>query len=232
MSESNRRPTIKDLPEDQRPRERLAQFGPDALTDAELLAIIIRDGTRKESAIQLAQRLLTSFGGVRGMANRAVTELCEADGIGPAKACQMLAALALSRRLAEERLSKGVAFSKSHQVFRHFYSRLRGERQERFLCLLLDAKNRILREVTISTGGLTGSSVNPRDVFRHAITESASAVVFVHNHPSGDPTPSDSDIALTRRLKQAGELLGIRVLDHVIIGEEGFVSLADEGRMG
>lgn len=232
MSADDGRPTIKDMPEDQRPRERLAQFGPDALADAELLAIIIRDGTRKESAIQLAQRLLTTFGGVRGMADRTVTELCEADGIGPAKSCQMLAALALSRRLAEERLSKGVAFESSHQVHRHFFPRLRGERQERFLCLLLDSKNRILREVTISTGGLTGSSVNPRDVFRHAVTESASAVIFVHNHPSGDPTPSQNDLSLTGRLKEAGQLLGIRVLDHIIIGEEGYVSLADEGRMG
>ena len=225
------RPSIKQLPEDQRPRERLIQHGPDALTDAELLGIIIRDGTPRETAVDLGQRLLSRFGGVRGLAGRRVAELCGVDGIGPAKASQTLAALALARRLGAETLKKGMPLQGSRQVFDYFYPRLRAEKQERFLCVLLDAKNRVLRDVEISSGGLTGSAVPPRDVLRHAVSESASAMIFVHNHPSGDPTPSADDLALTRRLTQAGELVGVRVLDHVIIGEEGYISLADQGKM-
>lgn len=228
----DRGPTIKELPEDQRPRERLERSGPDALSEAELLAIVIRSGTRHESALSLAQRLLARFGGVRGIADRSVAQLCEAQGIGPAKACQILAALAMARRLGGDTLKKGESFTGSGQVYEHFFPRLRGEKQERFICVLLDAKNRILREVTVSSGGLTSSAVNPRDVFRHAVTESASAIILVHNHPSGDPTPSAADMELTRRLKKAGDLMAIRVLDHVVVAEEGYVSLADEGRMG
>ena len=227
----DRGPTIKELPEDQRPRERLIASGPDALTEAELLAIIIRDGTTKDSAVGVAQKLLNRFGGLRGLSERRVKELCVADGVGPAKASQISAALALARRLSAEQLKKGISFRSSRQVYEHFFPRLRAERQERFICVLLDAKNRIIREAEISSGGLSGSPVHPRDIFRHAVVESASAVIFVHNHPSGDPTPSRDDIALTQRLARAGELMGVRVLDHVIVGEEGYTSLADEGKM-
>ena len=165
------------------------------------------------------------------MSERATTELCSVAGIGPAKASQVLAALSLARRLTADTLKKGTSFQGSEQVFEHLYPKLRSEKQEKFLALLLDAKNRVLRVAEISTGGLTGSAVKPRDVFRPALTEAASAVIFIHNHPSGDPTPSRDDLTVTRRLVQAGELLGLRVLDHIIIGEEGYRSLADEGKM-
>jgi len=228
---ANRGPTIKEMPEDQRPRERLMQNGPAALTDAELLGIIIRDGSARESAVDLGRRLLARFGGLRGLAERRVVELCAAEGIGPAKASQVMAALALARRLGEETLKKGVALNGSRLVFEHFFPRLRGEKHERFIAVLLDTKNRVIRDVEVSMGGLANSLALPRDVFRYAVTEPASAVIFVHNHPSGDPTPSQDDLALTKRLSEAGDILGIRVLDHVIVGEEGFVSLADRGRM-
>jgi len=228
---ATRGPMIKEMPEDQRPRERLMQSGPGALTDAELLGIIIRDGSARESAVDLGRRLLAQFGGLRGLAERRVTELCAAEGIGPAKASQVMAALALARRLGADSLKKGVALNGSRVVFEHFFPRLRGEKHERFIVVLLDTKNRVIRDVEVAMGGLASSPALPRDVFRYAVTEPASAVIFVHNHPSGDPKPSQDDLALTRRLSEAGDVLGIRVLDHVIVAEEGYVSLADMGRM-
>jgi DNA repair protein RadC len=226
-----RRPTLKDIPVDQRPRERLAQHGPDALTDAELLAILIRAGTPQASAVDLAHRLIRDFGGLRGLSERMPKELCAVDGIGPAKAAQVLAALTLARRVFAESIKPGDVFRGSRQVFEHFHPRLRGEKQEKFLAVLLDTKLRVLRTVPVSSGGLTGSAVRPRDVFRHALAESAAGVIFVHNHPSGDPTPSDVDIEVTHQLVEAGALLGVRVHDHVIVAEHGYVSLADDGKL-
>jgi len=228
---AGRPPTLKDLPEDQRPRERMAEAGPDALNDAELLAILIGSGRREVSAVDLSQRLLNQFGGLRGLSERAIAELCSVEGIGLAKATRILAGLCLARRLSSEFLKRGVSFRGSQQVFDYFHPKLRSEKQEKFLAVLLDAKNRIIRWVQISSGGLTGSAVNPRDVLRHALVESASAVIFVHNHPSGDPAPSRDDLAVTQRLVKAGEIMGIRVLDHVIIGDETYTSLADQGQM-
>lgn len=226
-----RRLTLKQIPPDERPRERLLQKGADALTDAELLAIIIRDGTRKESALDLARRLLATFGTLRELRERTPTELCTLNGIGPARAAQVKAALALANRIGMQTLRKGNAFTNSEAVFNHFYDRLRFLKQEQFLCLLLDIKNRILREVLISAGGLDAALVQPRDVLRPAVAEAASAVILVHNHPSGSPKPSPDDLNVTRRLKDACEAAGIRLLDHVIIGEEGYTSLADTGKI-
>ena len=228
---SERRLTLKELPPDERPRERLLQHGAHALTDAELLAIIIRDGTRKESAIDLARRLLKEFGGLRDLRSRSPAELATVNGIGPARAAQVLAALALAHRLGERPLTKGEGFTNSRMVFDHFYDRLRYEKREVFLCVLLDAKNRVLREVNISTGGLSAAMIQPRDILRSALAESASGIILVHNHPSGDPRPSLDDIEATRRIKEACDLMQLRLLDHVVIGEEGYRSLADEGHL-
>lgn len=226
-----RRLTLKQIPPDERPRERLLQRGADALTDAELLAIIIRDGTRKESALDLARRLLAMFGSLRELRERAASELCTVKGIGPARAAQIKAALALANRLGEKKLKKGTAFTNSKAVFDHFYERLRFLKQEQFLCVLLDMKNRILKDVQISAGGLDAALIQPRDILRPAVTEAAAAIILVHNHPSGNPKPSPDDIQVTRRLKDACDAAGIRLLDHVVIGEEGYVSLADTGRI-
>ncbi len=226
-----RRLTIKELPPDERPRERLIQKGSDALTDAELLAIIIRDGTPSESALDLARRLLAKFGTLRDLRERSAAELCEMNGIGPARAAQVLAALTLADRIGEKTLARGEGFTNSRMVFEHFYSSLRYRKKECFLCVLLDVKNRVLREVEISTGGLSAAMVQPRDIMRHAVADSAAAVILVHNHPSGDPTPSADDVTVTRRIRKACDLMNIRLLDHIIVGEEGYTSLADEGKM-
>lgn len=223
--------TIKELPPDERPRERLLAKGAEALSDAELLAIIIRDGTRKETALDLARRLLHRFGGLRQLRDCSATELRSVKGIGPARAAQITAALAMSSRINDSTLRRGEAFQQSRDVFDLFYPRLRHEKQECFLCLLLDTRNRVQREVEISRGGLSAAMVNPRDVLAQAISEKASAIILVHNHPSGNPSPSADDVNMTRRLKEACQLTGIRLLDHVVIGEEGYVSLADTGRM-
>jgi len=223
-----RRLTIKELPPDERPRERLLAKGVEALTEAELLAIIIRDGTRRESALDLARRLLAeSNNSLRDLSRKSIAELCRTHGIGPARAAQVKAALALGGRLAGSALRRGQKFTSSEEVFAHFYQRLRSQKQECFYCLLLDVKNRVLREVEISKGGLSVALVNPRDVLQAAVAEAASAIIVVHNHPSGDPEPSADDIRVTKRIREVCELTGIRLLDHVIIGEEGFVSLAE-----
>jgi DNA repair protein RadC len=223
-----RRLTIKELPPDERPRERLLAKGAEALTEAELLAIIIRDGTRRESALDLARRLLAeSNHSLRDLSGKSIVELCQTHGIGPARAAQVKAALALGGRLAGSTLRRGQKFTNSDEVFEHFYQRLRSQKQECFYCLLLDVKNRLLREVEISKGGLSVALVNPRDVLQAAVAEAASAIIVVHNHPSGDPEPSADDVRVTQRIRKVCELTGIRLLDHVIVGEEGFASLAE-----
>ncbi len=188
QSPEPRRLTIKELPPDERPRERLLAKGAEALTEAELLAIIIRDGTRRESALDLARRLLAeSDNSLGGLSRKSIAELCKTHGIGPARAAQVKAALALGGRLAGPTLRRGQKFTSSEEVFAHFYQRLRSQKQECFYCMLLDVKNRVLREVEISKGGLSVALVNPRDVLQAAVAEAASAIIVVHNHPERRP---------------------------------------------
>ncbi|MCP9447075.1 MAG: DNA repair protein RadC [Nitrospira sp.] len=216
-------------PESERPRERLLSKGPEALSDAQLLAILLRTGRRDSSAVQVAMELLRHVGGLGGLVKSGVEELCSVEGVGPAKAAQLKAALELGRRSLATPLSTGMRVSSSADLFRHFYPVLRDRKQELFKVVLLDAKNAVIKETTISEGSLTLSIVHPREVFASAIRESAAGVIFLHNHPSGDPTPSQEDRRLTDRLVAAGRLLGISVLDHVILGDGRYVSFADEG---
>jgi len=227
-----RTPSITDLPLDQRPRERLLAEGERALSDAELLAIMLRSGTEQETAIALAQRLLARFGNFRTLATASAAELSAIRGIGPAKAAQVKAAFEIGRRLAQEKAAEpGGRLTDSQRVFDIYYPRLRDFKKETFLVLLLDVKNRVFREVEVSVGSLTASLAHPREVFREAVRESAAAVICVHNHPSGDPTPSRNDVEITRKLHATGEVVGIRLLDHVVIGEGHYYSFADEGRL-
>lgn len=222
---------IKDWPADERPREKLLSHGAEQLTDAELLALIIRTGDSgsKSSAVDLARSLLGRFGSLRRLSAASISELCQQQGIGPAKAAEIQALFQIARRFADQRMQPGQAYRSSRDAFDHFHERLCDYRREVFLALLLDSKNRLIREVQISEGSLNASIVHPREVFAPVLKESASAILFIHNHPSGDPTPSREDIAITERLKKVGELMGVRVLDHIIIGNGEYVSLADRG---
>ncbi len=228
---ASRRPSIKELPETERPRERLLAVGEENVTDVELLAILIRGGSREESALGLAQRLLATFGSLQRLARAGNRELLAIKGIGKAKVAQIRAGLALGRRLAAEPIAPGVAVKGSEQTFRHFHERMKDLKKETFVCLLLDTKHNVIREEKIAVGSLNESLVHPREVFQPAIAESAASVLFVHNHPSGDPTPSPQDRQLTRRLCEAGDLVGIQVLDHIIIGRDAYYSFAEQGEI-
>ncbi len=208
-------------------RRRILTRGGGALDDAELLTLVLGQGTAMRSARDLAHQILSTHGGLRGFANRSGKEMMAVCGIGPAQAARLKAVVTLSQRLGERRLSPGMAVKSSRAVFDHFHLRLRDAKREIFLVLLLDSKHRIIREERVSEGSLTASIVHPREVFQAAISELAGAIVAIHNHPSGDPTPSAEDFEVTRRLKDAGELLGIQLLDHVILGDGEFVSFRE-----
>ena len=225
--------TIRDWPTEDRPREKLLDKGADALTDTELLAIILRIGNAStgESAIDHARQLLSRFGGFKGIDEAGASELSSVKGIGPAKIAQIKACLEIGRRLGNHRWQAGQALRSSEDVFRHFRDNLEKEKREMFYVVLLNNKNKKIRDVKISEGSLTASLVHPREVYNPVIRESAAAVIFVHNHPSGDPAPSPEDIEITRRLKEVGDVMGVRVLDHVVIGHDRYFSFSDKGML-
>ncbi len=211
------------------PRERLARDGPAVLSDAELVALVLRTGGRDADALAVAASLLGRRGGLQGISRAAAAELRAEPGVGPAKSASLLAALEIGRRLASRRLPQGAAVRSPADVHHHFHPVLRDIPHERFLVVLLDGRHRVMGEVVVSQGTLTASLVHPREVFRPALREAAAAVILVHNHPSGDPAPSREDREITQRLARAGEILGVRVLDHVIVAEQGFCSLREAG---
>ena len=225
--------TIKEWPEEDRPREKLLARGAEFLTETEILAIILRTGNAStgETAVDHARALLTQFRGLKGIDEAPIRELRAVKGIGPAKIAQLKASLEISRRMGQARWKVGEPLRSPEDVFRHFGSRLQKEKREIFYVVLLTNKNRKIREVKISEGSLTASLVHPREVFNPVIRDSAAAVVFVHNHPSGDPSPSPEDIEITRRLKEVGEVMGIRVLDHVVIGHDRYFSFNARGML-
>lgn len=212
-----------------RPRERLAARGVRALSDAELVGLLLRTGSAGGTATEVAAGVLEALWGWRGVGVAELAELEALPGLGPAKAASLLAAAELGRRAAARPLEPGAPLRGPEDVHRHFGPHLRDEKTERFLALLLDGRHRVLGDVTVSQGTLTASLVHPREVFRPAIRRAAAAVVLVHNHPSGDPSPSSEDHEVTRRLCAAGELLGIRVVDHVVVAEGGYYSFEEGG---
>lgn len=227
----DRRKSVKEWPEDEQPRERLMKYGAGSLSDAQLLAIIIRSGRPGRTNVDLGMELLDKFKSLEGIAQAGINEICGKDGvrgIGKAKAAEIKAAIELGRRYQKPTLA-GASFCSSRDVADYYRPRMKDAKKELFRCVLLDAKNRLIREETVSVGSLTASIVHPRDTFKAAIRESAAAVIFIHNHPSGDTRPSQEDILLTKRLVQAGEVLGIQVLDHIIIGDGGHFSFRDQG---
>jgi DNA repair protein RadC len=213
------------------PRERLRSAGAAALTDAELLALLLATGTRQQPVTVLATDLLRAGGGLRRLSAMPSGQLQRCSGLGPAKASRIAAAFEIGRRVAQRPLPAGVPIASAADVAAHFEPHLRDRKQEIFLTLLLDGRHRLLRAVRVAEGCLTAAIVHPREALRPGVIEAAAALIFVHNHPSGDPTPSPEDLALTRKLVRAAQLLAIDVLDHVIIGDGVHVSLASEGLM-
>ncbi|MCY9658995.1 DNA repair protein RadC [Paenibacillus chondroitinus] len=222
---------LREVPTEERPRERMLQYGAEALSHAELLAIILRTGTVSESAVRLANRILSESGGLRSLVDMSKDQLTQIKGIGDAKALQILAGIELGRRIAKSTFAERITIRSPKDIANLMSEELRYLQKEHFVCLFLNTKNHVLAQETLSMGSLNASIVHPREVFRAAIKRSSASIVCVHNHPSGDPTPSPEDIQLTHRLVEAGTIIGIEVLDHVIIGDQRFISLKEEGFM-
>ena len=229
MESPGYRVTIKDMPVSLRPRERLLQEGPEALSDIELLAIMLRTGHASTSAMELSATLLCHFGGIKQLLGVSAEELTAFKGIGPAKVAQIMAALELGRRVAMATAWDRPSIRSPENAAALVMEEMRHLDREHFSALLLNTKNQVLARETISIGTLNSSAIHPRELFKAAIRRSAAGVILVHNHPSGDPTPSRQDIEVTNRLIEAGNIIGIQVLDHLVIGDNKFTSFKARG---
>jgi len=223
------RPTIKDLPLDERPPERLVRAGEGALSTTELLAIILRTGMGGESVLDMAARLVSRYGGLPGLARASFAELQAEKGLGPAKTAQLKAALELGRRMLLASPDNRPVVRSPADVAQLMIAEMAHLEQEHFRALYLDTRNRLLGIETVYVGSLNASHIRVSEVFREAVKRNCAAIIVVHNHPSGDPTPSPEDVEVTRHLVEAGSLLDIEVLDHLIIGQQRFVSLRERG---
>lgn len=228
MTTSGYQTTIKEMPVNERPRERMQHDGVHVLSNAELIGIILSSGTEKISAVELGRMVLCHQPeGLTFLRNCTVEELCNIRGIGPAKACQILAAVELGKRISLTEVNQRYKIKCPEDVSRLLMENMRFLQKEKFCTLLLNTKHEVMNVEEISVGSLNASIVHPREVFIPAIKKSSSAIILVHNHPSGDPTPSKEDIQITKRLIESGALIGISVLDHVIIGDNQFTSLRE-----
>lgn len=220
---------ITDLHEADRPRERLAALGPQALSNAELIAILLRVGVPGENAVQVGQRLLQKFGGISGIHRAPFADLINQHGIGEAKAAQLKAAIELGRRLTLESPDERPTINSPADAAAMVMYELSALEQEHLRVMLLDRRNRVLEVTELYRGSTSSAQVRVGEVFREAIRKNASALIVIHNHPSGDPTPSPDDVALTRAIVQAGKMLDVDVLDHLVIGQGRWVSLKERG---
>jgi len=221
--------TVRDLPRQERPRERLQKFGPEALSAQELLALVIGRGIPKKSVMSIAQELLVRFGNVRAISHATIEELSQIKGIGLAKAAQIKACFELGKREELEPELKNFDIKDPEAVVKAIRASIRDKAKEHFKLILLNPRNKIIGISTISIGILNASLVHPREVFKDAIMHTAASVVLAHNHPSGDPEPSEDDIKITKKLVESGKILGIEVLDHIIIGKNNFCSFKERG---
>lgn len=222
--------TVKELPLCERPYEKLEKYGPSALSDAELLAVIIRSGSRKERSTDLAQRILKlNIRGLAGIHQLSLKELETIPGIGRVKAIQIKSIAELSTRISKMRAMQKLQISSPSSIADIYMEEMRHLQQEHLKIVLLDTKNNIISDHNISVGTVNASLINPREVFIYALKNLAVHFIILHNHPSGDPTPSKEDIATTKRLLEASEVIGIKLLDHIIIGDGKFISLKERG---
>lgn len=222
---------IKDIIKEERPRETLLKKGETYLSDSELLAILINNGTKDKSAITLAREIIETSDGIRNLSNITVEELSKIKGIGLAKACRIISALELGRRVSVASEMQKFKISSPQDIGNVYMEELRYKKKEIFRVVLLNTKNVIIGFKDISEGSLNASIVHPREVFLEAIKKSANKMILMHNHPSGDPTPSSEDINITKRLISAGQIVGIEILDHVIIGDGSFYSFKENGQI-
>ena len=225
---------VRDLPEEERPREKLIRQGAASLSDTELLAILLRTGTSSVSVLHLAEEVLAKYQdkGLVSIMNISPQEIASVHGVGLAKAATIVAAVELGRRLSTRAAQKQEKIEGPEDVARYASPLLRFEQKEHFLVMLLDVRNRVLAMPTVSIGSLTASVAHPREIFREAIRYSAANMILIHNHPSGDPTPSREDVQITKQMMKAGEIMGIPVLDHIIIAGDGFLSLKEADCLG
>jgi DNA repair protein RadC len=220
---------MREMPHEERPRERLAQLGAEALSNAELLAVLFRTGTREVGAVALAERVIQYFGGLRGLSRASIDELMQVPGLGSVKSIEVKAALELGKRLAAHTEHDRPRVRSAQDLADLLMIRYKDCETEQFKCVLLNTKNEVLRVVDVSSGGLDATMALPRDVFRQAVREGAPALAVTHNHPSGDPEPSRDDVALTKRLSESAALLGLRLLDHIVFGDGRYVSFKERG---
>lgn len=220
---------VRDLPFQERPQERLEKYGAQALSNAELLAVILRTGNQKDGILNLTAKLLNTFGGLNGVLEADLYELSALDGIKAAKATQLLAVSELAKRYQSFRSGDEYRITSPQDAADLVMNEMRDLKKEILRVLILNTKNIVTGTVDASVGTLSSSIVHPRDIYRDAIRRSAASIILVHNHPSGDPTPSGDDINSTRRVKEAGKIIGIELLDHIIIGEGRFISLKEKG---
>ena len=232
VSTATYQPKIRDMPQGERPRERLRDYGSRYLSNAELIAILLRTGIQGENVLAMSNRLLSRFGGLDGLGRASFTELCAERGLSEAKACQLIAALELGRRFISLAPQDRAPINSPQDVANLLQAEMALLEQEHLKVLLLNTRNQVLSTVEVYVGNVNSSIVRPSEVFRPAVRDNAPSIIAVHNHPSGDPTPSPEDVAITRELVSAGKLLGIDLLDHLVIGSGGrYVSL-NERRLG
>ncbi|WP_033445779.1 RadC family protein [Ornithinibacillus scapharcae] len=220
---------IKDVPKEDRPRERLLSLGASHLSNQELIAILLGSGTKDESVMALANRVLMHFEGLKLLKDATIEELTAIKGVGVAKGVLILSALEIGKRLSQYKPAERYVIRSPEDGADYLMEELRNLNQEHFVVIFLNTKNQIIHRQTIFIGSLNASIVHPREVYREAVKRSAASIIVAHNHPSGDPTPSQEDIHVTRRLAESGKMIGIELLDHLVIGDRKFVSLKEKG---
>ncbi|WP_297377814.1 DNA repair protein RadC [uncultured Helcococcus sp.] len=220
--------TIKEISKNDRPMEKLYNYGKEVLSDSELLAIILGSGHKNKNAIFLADEILKVYFKDKNLLFASIDQLMEINGIGLSKASRIIASLELGKRLSKYETMNNISLTSPDSVANYLFDHFRDSYREEFLILILDTKNKIKASKTVSIGSINQTLVHPREVFRFAITNNANSIILSHNHPSGDPSPSHEDILITKRLQEAGKLIGIKVLDHIIIGHDRYISLREK----